>query len=53
MCRQKQKKHEHDQTEAMGNETEMRKYLNKILKNKAKKVLGTLKKAMENTLNQD
>ena len=45
MCRQKQKKHERDQTEAMGNETEMSKYLNKILKNKAKKDIGTLKKS--------
>ena len=44
LCRQKQKKHERDQTEAMGNETEMSKYLNKILKNKAKKYIGTLKK---------
>ena len=33
----------------MGNEAEMSKYLNKILKNKAKKDIGTLKKAMENT----
>ena len=44
LCRQKQRKHERDQTEAMGNETEMSKYLNKILKNKAKKDIGTLKK---------
>ena len=44
LCRQKQKKHERDQTEAMGNETEKSKYLNKILKNKAKKDIGTLKK---------
>ena len=44
LCRQKQKKHERDQTEAMGNKTEMSKYLNKILKNKAKKDIGTLKK---------
>ena len=29
----------------MGNETEMSKYLNKILKNKAKKDIGTLKKS--------
>ena len=42
-----------DRTEAMENETEMSKYLNKILKNKAKKDIGTLKKAMENTLHQD
>ena len=28
----------------MGNETEMSKYVNKILKNKAKKDIGTLKK---------
>ena len=28
----------------MGNEAEMSKYLNKILKNKAKKDIGTLKK---------
>ena len=34
-----------DQTEAMGNEAEMSKYLNKILKNKAKKDIGTLKKS--------
>ena len=34
--------------EAMGNEGEMSKYLNKILKNKAKKDIGTLKKAMGN-----
>ena len=39
------KKHERDQTEAMGNETEMSHYLNKILKNKAKKDIGTLKKS--------
>ena len=44
LCRQKQKKHERDQTEAMGNETDMSKYLNKILKNKSKKDIGTLKK---------
>ena len=44
---QKQKKkHERDQTEAMGNEAEMSKYLNKVLKNKARKDIGTLKKAM-------
>ena len=41
LCRQKQKKYERDQTEAMGNEAEMSKYLNKILKNKD---IGTLKK---------
>ena len=35
LCRQKQKKHERDQTEAMGDEAEMSKYLNKIIKNKA------------------
>ena len=29
----------------MGNEAEMSKYLNKILKNKAKKDIGTLKKS--------
>ena len=29
----------------MGNEAEMRKYLNKVLKNKAKKDIGTLKKS--------
>ena len=29
----------------MGNEAEMSKYLNKILKNKAKKDMGTLKKS--------
>ena len=29
----------------MGNETEMSHYLNKILKNKAKKDIGTLKKS--------
>ena len=29
----------------MGNEAEMSKYLNKILKNKAKKGIGTLKKS--------
>ena len=29
LCRQKQKKHERDQTEAMGNEADMSKYLNK------------------------
>ena len=40
-----EKKHERDQTEAMGNEAEMSKYLNKILKNKAKKDIGTLKKS--------
>ena len=40
-----EKKHERDQTEAMGNETEMSHYLNKILKNKAKKDIGTLKKS--------
>ena len=51
LCRQKQKKHERDQTEAMGNEAEMSKYLNKILKNtkfsktKQKKDIGTLKKS--------
>ena len=44
LCRQKQKKQERDQTEAMGNEMEMSKYLNKILKNKAKKDIGTLPK---------
>ena len=42
--RQKRKKHERDQTEAKGNEAEMSKYLNKILKIKAKKDIGTLKK---------
>ena len=51
LCRQKQKKkHERDQTEAMGNEAEMSKYLNKILKNKAKKDIGTL---MGNTRPQE
>ena len=49
LCRQKQKKHERDQTEAMGNGVEMSKYLNKVLKNKAKKDIGTLKKAMGTT----
>ena len=44
LYRQKQEKHERDQTEAMRNETEMGKYLNKILKNKAKKDIDTLKK---------
>ena len=44
LCKQKQKKHERDQMEAMGNEAEMSKYLNKILKSKAKKDIGTLKK---------
>ena len=37
LCRLKQKKHERDQTEAMGNEAEMSKYLNKVLKSKTKK----------------
>ena len=37
LCRQKQKKHERNQTESIGNEAKMSKYLNKILKNKAKK----------------
>ena len=45
LCRQKQKKHERDYTEAIGNEAEMSKYLNKILKTKAKKDIGTLKKS--------
>ena len=39
------KKHERDYTEAIGNEAEMSKYLNKILKTKAKKDIGTLKKS--------
>ena len=45
LCRQKQKKHERDYTEAIGNEAEMSKYLNKILKTKAKKDIGTLRKS--------
>ena len=45
LCRQKQKKHERDQTEVMGNEAEKSKYLNKIVKNKAKKDISPLKKS--------
>ena len=45
LSRQKHKKHERDQTEAMGNEADMSKYLNKILKNKIQKRHTNLKKS--------
>ena len=37
----------------MGNEAEMSKYLNKILKNEARKDIGTLKRAMETIRSQE
>ena len=41
----KTKKHEKDYTEAIGNEVETSKYLNKVLKTRAKNAIGTLKKS--------
>ena len=43
------KKHERDYTEAIGNEAEMSKYLNKILKTKGYRHIKEIKRRMHRT----